>query len=71
MKIKTILSQYRRDFRAEYECEHCGHTHEARGYDDAHFHENVIPKMKCPVCRKQAADTYRPLATKHPANAVL
>lgn len=24
MKIKKILSQNRRDFRAIYECEHCG-----------------------------------------------
>lgn len=46
MKIKNIVSQYRRDFQAIYECEHCGHTKEGSGYDDENFHQNVIPKMK-------------------------
>lgn len=23
-----------------------------RGYDDRHFHENVIPAMECPECGK-------------------
>ena len=43
MHIKKIVSQNRRDFIAIYECEHCGHTSEGSGYDDAHFHKNVIP----------------------------
>ncbi len=42
MKIQTIKSQSRRDFRAIYECDHCGHTQEGDGYDDAYFHCNVI-----------------------------
>lgn len=66
MKIKTIKSQHRRDFRAVYECEHCGHTEEGYGYDDTNFHENVIPKMTCGKCGKEAAEEYRPLATKYP-----
>ncbi|MBR5414156.1 MAG: hypothetical protein IK114_14180 [Fibrobacter sp.] len=66
MKIKKIISQNRRDFYAIYECEHCGHTHEGSGYDDAHFHHNVIPDMVCPVCGKKAGDDYRPLETKYP-----
>ena len=67
MKIKEITYQYRRDFRAIYECEHCGHvTGEKRGYDDANFHENVIPTMVCPICGKTAPESYRPLATKYP-----
>ena len=66
MKIKTIESQSRRDFRAIYECEHCGHTEKSTGYDDANFHQNVIPKMKCEKCGKKASDEYRPLATKYP-----
>lgn len=65
MRIKEINSQSRRDFTAIYECEHCGHTHKAGGYDDTNFHVNVIPKMKCTECQKTAADTYRPLATKY------
>ena len=67
MKIKRITYQNRRDFKAIYECEHCGYeTEEQWGYDDANFHNNVIPKFKCPECGKTAADDYRPLATKYP-----
>lgn len=65
MRIKEITSQIRRDFRAIYECEHCGATKAGGGYDDANFHQNVIPDMVCPVCNKKAAETYRPLATKY------
>jgi transcription elongation factor Elf1 len=65
MKIKKITSQHRRDFQAVYECEHCGHEHSAYGYDDANFHNNVIPTMKCDKCGKTATDDYQPLATKY------
>jgi transcription elongation factor Elf1 len=66
MKIKEITSQSRRDFRAIYVCEHCGHEENGSGYDDANFHQNVIPDMKCGKCDKKAADNYRPLAPKYP-----
>ena len=67
MKIKNINSQYRRDFYADYECEHCGHIEKNKsGYDDSHFHKNVIPEMKCPKCGKKASENYRPLSTKYP-----
>ena len=67
MKIKRIISQYRRDFCAIYECEHCGYeTPEQSGYDDRNFHVNVIPAMVCPKCGKKAGEDYRPLATKYP-----
>jgi hypothetical protein len=66
VKIKTITYQYRRDFRAIYECEHCGNTQEGRGYDDAYFHANVIPEMVCSKCGKKADKNYRPLTTKYP-----
>ena len=65
MKIKKILSQCRRDFTAIYECEHCGYEKNGSGYDDANFHQNVIPDMKCPECKKAAGADYRPLATKY------
>ncbi len=71
MKIKTIKSQSRRDFSAIYECEHCGHEKQARGYDDDNFHRNVIPAMKCEKCGKAAGDDYRPLATKYAAHEVV
>ena len=66
MKIKKILSQHRRDFQAIYECEHCGLEGEGYGYDDANFHQNVIPTMECKNCGKKAGDDYRPLTTKYP-----
>jgi len=67
MKIKQINSQHRRDFRADYECEHCGHIEKNKyGYDDSNFHENVIPTMTCTECGKTADENYRPLKTKYP-----
>ena len=67
MKIKQINSQHRRDFWADYECEHCGYIEKnAYGYDDANFHQNVIPKMECKQCGKTANNNYRPLTTKYP-----
>jgi predicted Zn-ribbon and HTH transcriptional regulator len=67
MKIKKILTQYRRDFTAIMECEHCGfETTLTTGYDDERYHTHVIPHMHCPECKKQAADDYRPLTTKYP-----
>ena len=65
MKIKEIVSQHRRDFTAVYECEHCGHEKTAGGYDDANFHNNVVPQMPCEECGKTAAESYRPLAPKY------
>lgn len=52
MKIKRIINQYRRDFQAIYECQHCGHEERRSGYDDAYFHEKVIPAMPCGSCGK-------------------
>ena len=66
MKIKEIVYQDRRDFTAIYECEHCQYTYKGSGYDDANFHDNVIPKMKCPECDKVSTATYRALTTKYP-----
>lgn len=66
MRIKEITSQSRRDFHAVYECEHCGDTVEMGGYDDANFHQNVIPQFVCSKCGKKADEKYRPLTTKYP-----
>lgn len=71
MKIKKIISQHRRDFRAVYQCEHCDHEYEGSGYDDAHFHQNVIPEKVCPECGKKAPEDYRALTTKYPAHKVV
>ena len=66
MKIKNIISQSRRDFHANYECEHCGNIETFGGYDDANFHQNIIPKMECEKCGKTADKSYRALTTKYP-----
>lgn len=67
MKIKKILSQYRRDFTAILECEHCGHEEKlTSGYDDANYHNNVIPTFECGKCGKRAPEDCRPLTTKYP-----
>lgn len=54
MYIKKKISQYRRDFQAVYQCEHCDWEKQSSGYDDANFHQNVIPAMKCQECGKTA-----------------
>ena len=56
MKIKEVTSQSRNDFSAIMECEHCGHLHKlTTGYDDAYYHERVIPGMFCKACKKNRA----------------
>jgi len=71
MKINRIISQNRRDFTAEYICEHCGHKIVGSGYDDTYFHQSVIPGMKCPKCGEVAKENYRPLATKYDDSEVI
>lgn len=74
MKIKEIISQYRRDFYAIYECQFCGHeTGKESGYDDHHFHTVAIPKMVCDKCGKSVEKNgdklkgeYRALTTRYP-----
>jgi transcription elongation factor Elf1 len=66
MRIKTITRQHRRDFWADYECEHCGFIENKSGYDDANFHKTVIPTMTCKKCGKKSDESYRPLTTKYP-----
>ena len=65
MHIKQITSQSRRDLVALFECEHCGNTVRLSGYDDRHFHRNVIPHMKCKSCGKEAGPGYMPRATRY------
>ena len=71
MKIKTIISQHRRDFIAIYECEQCGATKTGSGYDDDHFHRNVVPAMKCDACGTKAPSDFRPLGTKYAADEIV
>ena len=50
MRIKNRISQHRRDFVADYECEACGNVVRGTGYDDSYFHSEVIPAMVCTKC---------------------
>jgi primosomal protein N' len=72
MKIQKITSQSRRDFWATMECEYCGNVEkDVSGYDDANFHNNVIPEMKCKQCGKKGSEDYRPLAPKYGSHEVV
>ena len=72
MKIKKILSQHRRDFSATLVCEHCENEQKLNsGYDDDNYHRNVIPKIKCDVCKKIAPEDNRPLTPKYQAHEVV
>jgi len=72
MRILRKNWQDRRDFEADMICEHCKHIQkDVGGYDDAYFHKNVIPNMKCSQCGKKASDDYRPMGTKYAAHEIV
>lgn len=53
MKIKRTFNEHRYDFHADMECEHCGHIQTiTTGYNDAYYHQKVIPAMTCRKCGK-------------------
>lgn len=56
MRIERIIDRHRNDFCAVMICEHCGGLQTIKtGYDDAHYHQHVIPAMTCVGCRKNRA----------------
>jgi primosomal protein N' len=65
MKIKHIISQHRRDFEAVYVCEYCGYEMKGEGYDDNVFHNTVLPKIKCTLCKKSNHPEYVPRIPKY------
>jgi ribosomal protein L37AE/L43A len=50
MKIIEITYRNRNDFKAIYECEHCGDKFEAWGYNDSNYFNNVMPNATCDKC---------------------
>ena len=66
MRIKKIISQNHRDFRAIFQCEHCGGEYEMGGYNDVNFHINETPQLECRECGKKAQDDYSSLTPKYP-----
>lgn len=72
MKIIKINNWNRRDFYADMECEHCGNIHkDVSCYDDAYFHQDVIPNMKCKKCGKTAKEDYKPMTPKYEDNVTI
>lgn len=67
MKVKQIIDRSRRDFTAILECEFCGHEQNLYdGYDDANYHNNVIPAIKCGKCGQNNHESYKPLKPLYP-----
>ncbi len=57
MKLIDVTWQHRFDFRGILQCEHCEHTQSMdHGYDDANFHNNVIPAIVCIQCGKRRTE---------------
>lgn len=57
MKLKSVEWQHRFDFEGTLRCEFCGHEQILKhGYDDANFHNNVIPAIKCAKCEKRTTE---------------
>ena len=71
MRIKMIADQHRRDFTAIYVCEHCGAEKTGCGYDDANFHDNVIPNMKCEQCGEKAPADFVPVVPKYAPHEIV
>jgi len=58
MKLISIISQNRRDFKWKYKCENCKHIKITSWYDDDNFHNNVTPNWKCEQCGKTSNDMW-------------
>lgn len=75
MNIKKIISQNRRDFSAIMICQFCNHEKKLNGgYDDAYYHQHVIPEMKCEKCNKSTIsekDVVINTKTKYPEHLQL
>ena len=57
MFIRNILTQHRHDFTATLQCEGCDHRQVLKtGYDDARYHNFVIPAMECEACGRSRND---------------
>lgn len=60
MHIQQITERYRNDIYCTMNCRHCGYTRrEVAGYDDHHYHHNVVPAIHCWECGKNEAGEER------------
>ena len=72
MRILKMRDQIRRDFWADLVCESCGHIMpDFKGYDDAYFHDTVIPNLECPVCGVIAPASYIPQTPKYRPDEII
>ena len=71
MRLKNWIQQSHRYFTTVYQCEHCGAERADRGYDDAYFHQNVIPAMKCHECGETAPSNAPKTAPDVPAHVTI
>lgn len=64
MKIESIKPTSGRDLYGKLTCEHCGSLAELRGgYDDGHWHSDVLPAFHCAQCGLNRAGQLRSLET--------
>lgn len=75
MRIIKMLSQNRRDFSAQIQCESCGNIETlTTGYDDSYYHNHVLPNIKCGKCKKSTISAnlkVEPQETKYPDGLVV
>lgn len=51
MKIRRVINSYIGQFRAELECETCGHVGDVvSDWGDKFFRDSCIPQMTCIIC---------------------
>lgn len=55
MRIEKITNQIRNDIYGVLRCD-CGGEQKFVGYDDANYHRNVVPTIKCKVCGRTERD---------------
>lgn len=56
MEIKSLEACYGRDLYGWLVCEHCETPVKlVGGYDDNHWHDNVLPAYHCKTCGKNRA----------------
>lgn len=73
MKIISLTPVRGRDLYGELQCEHCGAKGKlSGGYDDGHWHSNVLPAFHCEACGLNRAGEARSISVqlKNEANGV-
>jgi len=61
MFIVKSFNHHRNDFSYVMACEHCSHEETCNsGYDDANYHNNVIPNKFCKSCGKNRMGGKKP-----------